>query len=126
MFEELAKPEEVKNIILVLQEKPSQQCMKVVTEFVAKTQIDVQLFDILELQYNISKHVLVPKPEVIRDEEEIKNIVARYSIKSKLQFPHILKTDPMSRYLGLKSGDLVKITRVSPSAGEYIVYRCCL
>ena len=42
------------------------------------------------------------------------------------QLPLILKSDPMSRYLGLKNGDIIKITRNSQSSGEYIVYRCCM
>jgi DNA-directed RNA polymerase I, II, and III subunit RPABC1 len=84
------------------------------------------VFDIKSLQFNISHHELVPKHEVIHDEAEVKDIVAKYSLKSKFQLPIILKTDAMAKYLGLKNGDVVKITRVSPTAGEYIVYRCCV
>ena len=107
--------------ILVLKEKLSQNNMKELANF-----NNIQLYDIKELQYNITKHVLVPKHELITDENEIKNIMEGYSLKNKYQLPHILKSDPMSRYLGLKSGDIVKITKVSPTAGEYIIYRCCL
>lgn len=88
--------------------------------------LQYQIFRIKELQFNITKHILVPKHEVVRDEEVIKSILDSYSLKTKYQLPTILKTDPMSRYLGLKSGDIVKITRNSPSSGEYIVYRCCM
>jgi DNA-directed RNA polymerase subunit H (RpoH/RPB5) len=28
--------------------------------------------------------------------------------------------------LGLKNGDIVKITRNSPTSGEYVIYRCCI
>jgi DNA-directed RNA polymerase I, II, and III subunit RPABC1 len=50
----------------------------------------------------------------------------KFMIKSKFQLPIILKTDAMAKYLGLKNGDIIKITRVSPTAGEYVVYRCCV
>ena len=78
------------------------------------------------LQINISKHHLVPKHEVLRDADDIKHIIESYNLKSKHQLPIILKGDAMSKYLGLKSGDVVRITRTSPTAGEYVVYRVCV
>lgn len=88
--------------------------------------LNLQVFLMKELLFNISKHRLVPKHEVVRDDAEVVRLVEHYNLKSKLQFPIILKTDPMARYLNVQSGDLVKVTRVSPSAGETILYRCCV
>ncbi len=113
-------------LILVVREKVSQNNMKLINGFMGTLFKNIQVFDIKELQYNISRHVLVPKHELISDEQEVKDIINKYSLKSKFQLPHILKTDPMSKYLGLRSGDIVKIIRTSPTAGEYITYRCCL
>ncbi len=113
-------------LILVVREKVSQNNMKLINGFMGTLFKNIQVFDIKELQYNISRHVLVPKHELISDEQEIKDLINKYSLKSKFQLPHILKTDPMSKYLGLRSGDIVKIIRTSPTAGEYITYRCCL
>lgn len=84
----------------------------------------LQIFDIKQLLFNISKHALVPKHEVV-PEEEIPNLLNQYSLKSKTQLPAILKTDPMAKFLGIKPGQILKITRVSPSAGEYSNFRCC-
>ena len=88
--------------------------------------INMQIFNIRELQFNITKHVLVPKHELVTNSEEIEDIMKTYSLKSKSQLPLILKSDPVSRYFGLRTGDIVKITRVSPSSGEYYIYRCCI
>jgi len=88
--------------------------------------LDVEYFDIRELQYNVSKHELVPKHEPVRDEEEIKGILSRYFLKTRFQLPLILTTDPMAAYLALKHGQLVRVKRNSPSAGEHVVYRCCM
>lgn len=88
--------------------------------------INMQIFNIKELQFNITRHVLVPKHELITNQEEIDHLMKTFSLKSKSQLPLILKSDPVSRYFGLKSGDIVKITRVSPSSGEYFIYRCCM
>jgi DNA-directed RNA polymerase subunit H len=90
------------------------------------TSIDVEFFHLKELQFNISKHYLVPKHELIRDPTLIQELIASYNLKSKLHLPLIQKSDPMARYLNAKPGDIVRITRVSPSAAEYICYRCCV
>lgn len=87
---------------------------------------NIEHFKLSELQFNITKHVLVPKHEKLSVEEE-KIILETYNLKSKTQLPLILHTDPMSKYLGLKPGNIVKIKRNnSPSSGEFILYRCCV
>jgi DNA-directed RNA polymerase subunit H (RpoH/RPB5) len=108
--------------MLVLKEKPSLNNLK----FINMTKLNIQIFELRELQFNISKHYLVPKHEVISDQDEVTNIIKQYSLKSKFQLPIILKTDAMAKYLNLKNGDIIKVTRVSPTAGEYIEFRCCL
>lgn len=108
--------------ILVVADKVSQNNMKQIMAL----NLNIQIFDIKELQFNITKHMLVPKHELVSDQEEVKNILQNYCLKSKFQLPLILKTDPVSRYLGLKNGDIVKIIRASPTAGEYIIFRCCM
>lgn len=114
--------ETYETILLVVKEKISQNNLKLLSGLA----LPIQIFDIKELQFNISKHTLVPKHELVENTEDVQKIIQQYSVKSKFHLPHILKSDPMSRYLGLKSGDIVRITRISPTAGEYIVYRCCL
>jgi DNA-directed RNA polymerase subunit H (RpoH/RPB5) len=108
--------------ILVVKEKMTQNN----TKMLASMKLNLQTFDIRHLQFNISKHELVPKHELVSDESEVKDILEKFMIKTKFQLPIILKTDAMAKYLGLKNGDIVKISRASPTAGEYIVYRCCV
>ena len=86
---------------------------------------EVQVFEFAELQYNLSKHTLVPPHTAIRNEADIDEVLRRYTLKSRYQLPLILSTDPMARYLALKPGQLVRIVRESPSAGTYVLYRCC-
>lgn len=95
-------------------------CKKVVDFDVA----DFQVFSIKDLQFNRAKHVLVPKHELVKTDEEIASILTNYQLKSITQLPLILKTDPMSKYLNAKSGNVIKVTRISPTCGENVVYRC--
>lgn len=70
---------------------------------------------------DISKHELVPKHEVL-SEEEARELLERLNI-TKGQLPKIYTTDPMVKKIKAKVGDIIKITRKSPTAGEYIYYR---
>ena len=114
-----ASANDPKQFIVVVRERPVQG--KGVDELAR----DIQLFQIKELMYNVSKHSLVPKHELIRDEAQIEAVLARYRLKSKSQLPLILSGEPMARYLALKPGQLVRVTRPSPSSGTYVSYRCC-
>ena len=108
--------------ILVLNENPTQNNMKALHDLTVNLEIHL----LKRLQFNITKHSLVPKHEVIRDKKLIDDIVEMYKLKNKYQLPLILKNDPIAKYYGMKPGEVVKITRVSESAGQYVAYRCCL
>ena len=85
-----------------------------------------QVFVIPELLFNITRHRLVPKHEVVADPDEISQVIKRYNVRTRTQLPIILRTDPVARYFGLKPGQLMRITRISPSSGLYTMYRCCV
>lgn len=113
----------IKSYLFVSKEKINANELKKLQEAFT----DYQFFELKELTFNITKHHYVPKHELIKqDDEVIKEIVSAYQIKTKSQLPLILKADPMAKYLNAKPGDIVKITRYSPTAGEHVVYRCCV
>lgn len=83
----------------------------------------VSFFSIFMIVNNPMKHVLVPKHEIVPQEEH-KTLMEKLLLTSKAKFPLIrFHVDPIVRCLGAIPGDIIKITRPSPSAGEYIVYR---
>ena len=67
----------------------------------------------------------LPKHEIVpNDQHEL--LMKELYITQKSQFPLILyHYDPITRVVGAVPGDIIKITRPSPSAGEYIIYRYC-
>ncbi|MHA2033614.1 MAG: DNA-directed RNA polymerase subunit H [Candidatus Kariarchaeaceae archaeon] len=67
------------------------------------------------------KHYLVPVHEFATD-SEVEELEEKYSI-FKYQLPKISAEDPAVQFLGAKIGDVLKIKRDSPTAGEFHVYR---
>lgn len=124
-FEEEYK---TKNFIIVVMELPSSTTMNTLLARDKTLQQNggmLQVFTLKELLYNPSKHVLVPEHKKLTD-EEAKEVLEKYMIKSKAQLPQIHRTDIMARWLGLRHGDVVRITRFNPTSGEYYYYRCYL
>lgn len=71
----------------------------------------------------MAEHILVPKHEVLK-EKEVKELLSKYGI-TKNELPKILKDDAALNDLNPtpKVGDVIKITRKSPTAGESLYYR---
>lgn len=93
------------------------------TAFSAK--IHLSFFSAHTLVNNPLEHVLVPKHELLPSSEH-KAFLAANKIKSKENLPIIrFHEDMIARIMGLVPGDIVKITRPSPSAGTYESYRVC-
>jgi DNA-directed RNA polymerase subunit H (RpoH/RPB5) len=84
----------------------------------------LSFFLVDQLVNNPAEHVLVPKHERVPAAEHAELLKQMYA--KKAQFPLIVfHQDIQARILGLVPGDIVKITRPSPSAGYYVEYRVC-
>ena len=92
----------------------------------ASTKQRVAFFDANTLVSNPLEHVLVPKHEMVPKDQHA-DLLKRLNCDSKLRLPMIrFHDDIIGRLLGLVPGDIVKITRPSPQAGQYTVYRVCV
>ncbi len=72
-------------------------------------------------EFNPLEHKLVPRHEIL-NENDIKKVLSEYNIE-KEQMPKIKESDPVARAIQAKVGDVVCITRDSPTAGKAIFYR---
>lgn len=77
------------------------------------------------LQFNILNHILVPNHNVMKD-NEVKDVMIKYNIIDKNQFPDISRFDPVSRAIGLRPGQVCHIIRPSKTAIEADYYRICV
>jgi DNA-directed RNA polymerase subunit H len=72
-------------------------------------------------KFDVTKHELVPKHAKLSD-KEMKELFEKYAIELQ-NLPRIFKTDPSIQHLDVKDGDIVKISRKSPTAGETHFFR---
>ena len=108
-------------VIIVAADKPTSTNMRTLRGMLQR----VQVFELQRLLFNVTHHDLVPLHEIVSD-GEIVEMLDRFNVKAKSQLPHILSGDPVAQYLALRPGQVVRITRSSPSAGVYVMYRLCV
>ncbi len=72
-------------------------------------------------KFKVDKHILTPKHSKLGEREKAQ-LLEKYHVTSK-ELPKILKTDAAIKDLDAKLGDIVKVTRKSPTAGESMFYR---
>jgi DNA-directed RNA polymerase subunit H len=74
-----------------------------------------------EKSYNLFDHQLVPKHELL-SKKDAEELMRQFHIRP-YQLPYILTSDPAVVALEAKVGDILRVTRKSPTAGEVTVYR---
>jgi DNA-directed RNA polymerase subunit H len=90
-----------------------------------KDGIFIVIESIKRLQFNILNHILVPEHNVI-NEDQVKNIMMKYNITDKVQFPDISRFDPVSKAIGLRPGQVCHIIRSSKTSIKTDYYRICV
>jgi DNA-directed RNA polymerase I, II, and III subunit RPABC1 len=110
-------------VIIMTNDNLTDSVRKLVMDMWGANKLSVSVFNIYQFINNPMEHVLVPKHERVTADEEAEVMKL---VQSKAQLPVIkFHSDPIARCLGLTPGEIVKITRPSPSAGVYVVYRVC-
>ena len=117
------------NIILIfgndILTTPTVTQLNLIDKVLQKKKGMLQFFQLNELQFNPTEHQLVPPHRKLNPQEST-DIMTKYLIKSKLQMPIIPKTDVIAKWLGLKQGEIVEITRHNENSGKSYYYRCCI
>ena len=103
----MMKKMNLSHCIIVIKENATPIAKKIIDE---SPDLEIELFYVDELQYNITKHYLVPKHELAFK----KGTVDYNAFKKKYMadnFPVILKSDAVARFYAFQKGDIIKITR---------------
>ena len=70
---------------------------------------------------DVSDHEAVPDHRIM-DDDEVEELLEKYDTE-KDKLPKIQRTDAALKQMDVEIGDVIKITRDSPTAGETTYYR---
>lgn len=82
------------------------------------------VFSLEQLQFNILEHQYVPVHEIMSD-DETKKVIKKYNITNYDQLPNISRYDPVAQAIGIRPGQICKITRPSKTSIISYYYRVC-
>lgn len=97
---------DVNHSIIVFKNTATPVAKKAIDE---SSDITIELFQEIELQFNITTHYLVPKHELAFTKGTKSAI--DFKVKYSDKFPILLKNDPICRFYGYNKGDIIKVTR---------------
>ena len=112
-------------LFIIIKDDPNETLINELKHIWESEGIFIVIESIKRLQFNILKHVLVPKHRVMF-ESEVNKIMERFNISDKTQFPDISRFDPVARVIGLRPGNVCHITRSSKTAIKTNYYRVCV
>ncbi len=112
----------LKRVILVTPEgELTSTADYVLGEYSKAKGVVIELFVFSELQFNPSKHMMIPRYRILH-QSEIPAFQEAYQIVDIQQIPHMLTRDILCRYLGLSRGDIVQFRRADGSLTYRLVW----
>lgn len=85
--------------------------------------IYAQVFGLENFMFNISRHIFVPKHEILKPVEVSKLLKEQNCRLDHL--PKIKREDPMAKYIGLRPKQVVRISSINATTGISTTYRVC-
>jgi DNA-directed RNA polymerase subunit H (RpoH/RPB5) len=112
-------------LFVIIKDDPNETLVNELKHIWETDGIFIVLESIKRLQFNILEHVLVPEHRVLSD-SEAEDVMKKYNITDKTQFPDISRFDPVARVIGLRPDQVCHIVRPSKTAIETNYYRVCV
>ena len=129
MIDDLFNLEEIltKNdtLFIIIKDDMNETILSELKKIWEKDGIFIVIENIKRLQFNILNHTLVPSHTII-SEQEVEEIMKKYNIVNKTDFPDISRFDPVARVIGLRPGNVCKIIRPSKTSITTNYYRICI
>lgn len=129
MIEDLFNLEEIltkdDTLFIIIREEMNDTLISELKHIWETDGIFIVLQNIKRLQFNILDHTLVPEHRVMNN-SMVDEIMKKYNIVDKNQFPDISRFDPVAQVIGLRPGQVCHILRPSKTAILTDYYRVCI
>ena len=110
-------------LIIIIKDQPNESIVKLQKMIYSEDNTFVNIININRLQFNILKHVMVPKHRILSEEEK-KEIIKKYNIEDD-NIPNISRFDPVAIMLGIRPKQYCEIERPSKTSITSLFYRIC-
>jgi DNA-directed RNA polymerase subunit H (RpoH/RPB5) len=84
----------------------------------------VIIWNIKYLQFNVLQHILVPKHEILNQTQDIE-FRRKFNVNTDKELPDISRFSSVAMAIGIRPGQICKITRPSKTAINTNFYRIC-
>jgi DNA-directed RNA polymerase subunit H (RpoH/RPB5) len=111
-------------LIIVIKQEPHEPLLNILKQIWEQDGIFIMIYNLDRLQYNILEHMYVPKHTILTD-AEVLELKKRYNITDTSDLPEISRYDPVAQAIGMRPGQICKITRPSKTAITTDYYRIC-
>jgi DNA-directed RNA polymerase subunit H (RpoH/RPB5) len=122
-LEQVLQPSDT--LIIVMKQEVNDTVIGILNEIWEKDGIFIVIHSLDRLQFNILEHQYVPE-HIILTETEQAEVLKKYNITDTKQMPSISRYDPVALAIGLRPGQICKITRSSKTSVTSNFYRYCI
>ena len=112
-------------LIIVMKQEVNDTVIGILNEIWEKDRIFIVVQSLDRLQFNILEHQYVPE-HVVLTEAEQEEVLKKYNITDTKQMPSISRYDPVALAIGLRPGQICRITRSSKTSVTTYFYRYCV
>ena len=112
-------------LIIVTEDEPNDTITTKMKYLYDHDGIFVVIHNINRLQYDITRHKLVPKCTILSD-ADVEAMKTKFNVKTLMQLPEISRFDPLALALSVRPGQVCEFTRESATAMHYKYYRVCI
>jgi len=113
------------NLMIIVKMDPNDAQIAALNTLWNDSKIYASVINLKRLQFNILKHVQVPKHEILTLEEQ-EEVFRMHNIQTIADLPSISRYDPVALVLCMRPGMVCRITRKSKTAVSTFYYRACV
>ena len=112
-------------LIIVMKQEVNDTVIGILNEIWEKDRIFIVVHSLDRLQFNLLEHQYVPEHIVLTEAEQA-DVLKKYNITDMKQMPSISRYDPVALAIGLRPGQICRITRSSKTSVTTYFYRYCI
>ena len=112
-------------LFIIIKEDMNETLINELKHIWEKDGIFIVIQNIKRLQFNILQHRQVPPHRVLTN-KEISDVMLKYNIRERNEFPEISRFDPVAQVIGLRPSNVCEITRDSKTSIKALYYRVCI